>query len=127
MTKAGKLSDRCDGCVRKFAYAVAEFDGAPKTDQLRFWVSILQCETLDLAAIIDSGGKSLHGWVRAGCSDAEEWTAKVEGDLFPNLLVPLGVDPACRNESRMSRMPGHFRSEKGNWQRLLYLNPGRAS
>jgi hypothetical protein len=38
-------------------------------------------------------------------------------------LCPLGCDPACRNESRLSRLPGHFRREKNAWQRLLYLNP----
>ena len=53
--------------------------------------------------------------------------ALVEGRLFGQYLIPLGCDAACRNEARLSRMPGHFRTEKGRWQKILYLAPeGRA-
>ena len=51
----------------------------------------------------------------------------MECGLFAERLVPLGVDAACRNEARLSRMPGYLRPDSQRLQRLLYLAPeGRA-
>ena len=124
LTKSGRPSFRADACVKSFRFAVAEFDGMNREDQLRFWWAV----NLPVCALIDSGGKSLHAWIRVdGVTTTEQWTSMVEGMLFGLWLIPLGCDAACRNESRLSRLPGHFRSEKGKWQRLLYLAPeGRA-
>jgi len=73
-------------------------------------------------ALLDSGGRSIHGWVRIDAANFAEWTRRVESKLF-DILTALGADGACKNEARLSRMPGHFRAEKNRWQRLLYLNP----
>jgi hypothetical protein len=116
---SGKRSYRADRCVRSFRFATVEFDNLALEDQQAFWEAI----QLPVAAIIHSGGKSLHGWVRVDSKNQEEWEAKVEQGLFRRFLVPLGVDPACRNESRLSRMPGFLRRETGNVQQLLYLDP----
>ncbi len=123
-TKDGKLSVRADACVKSFRFAVAEFDGFPREDQLRFWWAV----NLPICALIDSGGKSLHAWIRIDdVETGEGWSNLVENQLFGRYLISLGCDSACRNEARLSRMPGHFRTEKGRWQRLLYLAPeGRA-
>ena len=119
-TKDGRPSFRADACVKTFRFAVAEFDGMSLEDQLRFWWAV----NLPVCALIDSGGKSLHAWIRIdGVETAEQWTDLVEGRLFGRWLVPLGCDAACRNEARLSRLPGHFRAEKWRWQRLLYLAP----
>ncbi len=124
LTKDGRPSFRADGCVKSFRFAVAEFDGMSREDQVRFWWAV----DLPVCALIDSGGKSLHAWIRVdGVQTAERWTELVENRLFRRYLVPLGCDAACRNEARLSRLPGHFRKEKGRWQKLLYLAPeGRA-
>ena len=111
---------RGDACVAQFRFAVVEFDGLPREDQLAFWWAA----RLPVALLVDSGGKSVHGWVRVqGVGCATDWARVVERHLFGDLLEPLGVDPACKNESRLSRLPGHFRQEKGAWQRVLYLAP----
>ncbi len=111
---------RGDACVAGFRFAVVEFDTLPREDQLAFWLAA----RLPVVALVDSGGKSVHGWVKVrGIECATDWTRVVEQHLFGNLLEPLGVDPACKNESRLSRLPGHFRTDKGAWQRLLYLAP----
>ena len=124
LTKAGRPSFRADACVKAFRFAVAEFDGMSREDQLRFWWAV----NLPVSALIDSGGKSLHAWIRIDRVDtADQWADLVEGRLFGTYLIPLGCDAACRNEARLSRLPGHFRTEKGHWQRILYLAPeGRA-
>lgn len=116
----GKLSRRGDSAVAGFLYAVAEFDGMDKADQLALWWGF---RSAPIVALIDSGGKSVHAILRVECETRADWERDIEGNLFPRVLVPLGCDPACRNEARLSRLPGHYRREKNAWQRLLYLNP----
>ena len=111
---------RGDACVARFRFAVVEFDGLSREDQLAFWYAA----EMPVVALIDSGGKSIHGWVRVcDVAQAEVWERVVEQHLFGCLLQPLGVDGACKNESRLSRLPGHLRKETGRWQRILYLAP----
>lgn len=117
-TKSGKLSHRADSCVQEFRFAVVEFDEMSLEQQIQFWAGV----PLPIVALVDSGGKSIHGWIRIDAADAEEWTRRVEDKLFA-LLTAVGADSACKNEGRLSRMPGHFREETGRWQRVLYLNP----
>lgn len=116
----GKLSRRGDSAVASFRFAVAEFDGMSKAEQLALWWGF---KSAPITALIDSGGKSIHALLRVDVPDRETWEAEIEGKLFPRVLCPLGCDPQCRNEARLSRLPGHYRAEKGAWQRLLYLNP----
>ena len=73
--------------------------------------------------MIYSGGKSIHAWLKCeGVNTAEEWETQVKHGLFP-VLAALGVDKACSNPPRMSRLPGMFRADTGKWQRLLLLAP----
>lgn len=118
--QAGKLSARCDEAVVGFRYAVAEMDDMSREAQLQFWAGFTSAP---IAALVDSGGKSIHAWLRVDCPDREAWERDVEQGLFERVLIPFGCDRTCRNESRLSRAPGHYRMEKQAWQRLLYLNP----
>jgi hypothetical protein len=111
---------RGDSCIAQYRFAVVEFDALPRDEQLAFWWAA----RLPVVLLVDSGGKSVHGWVRVrDVTCAAEWGRSIEQHLFRDLLQPLGVDPACKNESRLSRLPGHQRKETGRWQRLLYLAP----
>jgi hypothetical protein len=78
-------------------------------------------------ALIDSAGKSIHAWLDvqklAPVSTSEEWEKNIKNRLYDRLLTPLGVDGACSNPARLLRLPGHFREEKGKYQRLLWLSP----
>ncbi len=116
-----KMSMRADANVAEHRSAVIEFDGVPVEKQFAFWAAMLSMQ-FPIAALVHSGGKSVHGWVHVGCRSYQEWQTKVDDGLFMNMLVPLGADRMCRNPSRMSRLPGHFRRDKGQWQRLIYLN-----
>lgn len=114
---------RGDNCIRRFQHMVVEMDHATLEDQLAFWSYI----ALPVRALIMSGGKSIHGWVDVSCEHQLEWELEVESDLFPSYLAPLGADESCKNESRVSRMPGHTRPATDKYpnavQRLIYLSP----
>ena len=117
-TKDGKRSYRADSCVERFRFAVVEFDTMSREQQIHFWAGV----KLPVVALVDSAGRSVHGWIRIDAANAGEWTRRVEDKLF-GLLTTVGADGACKNEARLSRMPGHVRAETGRWQRLLYLSP----
>ena len=116
----GKPSYRCDNAVAAFKYVVCECDRFPPEMQAAFWMA--NKDKFPLVALIFSGGKSLHAILKSGVSTQDEWTEVIEQGLFPNTLVPLGFDPATRNESRLSRTPGHYRVEKGKLQSLLWMD-----
>lgn len=118
--KSGEgVTARGDACVSSHRFVVVEHDKLPLPDQLAFWMAA----PLPVAALIFSGKRSVHGWVRVDCYDSAEWLKEVEQRLFPAYLTPMGFDPACRNSSRLSRMPGHVRADTGQMQRCLYLAP----
>ena len=124
----GKPTYRGDNCIADFRYAVVESDSLPLEQQVAFWL----WADLPVEALVLSGGKSIHGWVRVDCKDKAEWEAQVEGDLFPNYFEPLGADANCKTDARLSRLPGYDRSVEGpdkygnvrGIQRLLWLAPG---
>ena len=113
---------RGDGCVAAYRFAVAESDTMTLEDQLAFWAG---CSSLPVAMLTFSGSKSIHALLRVDCRDAEEWDREVAGKLFPGYLIPLGMDPACKNPARLSRVPGHYRTDTMQIQRCIYLAPLR--
>jgi hypothetical protein len=123
-TKSGDTRTlRGDSNVTAFRFCVVEFDNLSLADQLSFWFSV----NLPISALIDSGGKSIHGWLDvrrlADVATGENWDHHIKNRLYAQALVPLGVDSACSNPSRLSRLPGHFREGSRRQQRLLYLSP----
>lgn len=109
--------------VAEYRYGLSEFDNLSREDQIRFWTAI----KLPIVALIDSGGKSIHAWLDvqklAEVKTPEQWQTHIKERLYDRILKPLGVDAACANPARLSRLPGHFREEKGKFQRLLWLSP----
>jgi hypothetical protein len=118
-----EMTFRGDNNVIKYRYALVEFDNLSHEEQIRFWSAI----KLPIVALIDSGGKSIHAWLDvqklAPVSMPEEWEKNIKNRLYDRLLASFGIDTGCANASRLSRLPGHFREEKGNYQRLLWLSP----
>jgi len=113
---------RGDLSVKEYRYCVVEFDDLSREDQIRFW----SAAKLPIVVLIDSGGKSIHAWLQvsklAEVKAPEQWQSNIKGWLYDRLLIPLGVDAACNNPSRLSRLPGHFRQDKESMQRLLWLS-----
>ncbi len=124
-TGSGNPSCRCDKAVADHRFSIVEFDNLPKADQYAFWYSVITGRLLPVAALIDSGGKSIHAWLRVNLPDRAAWDQHIRRGLYdPHVgrMTVLGADRACQNPSRLSRLPGHYREEKGAWQKLLYLN-----
>jgi hypothetical protein len=117
---SGKDGAITDADVTSHRFCLLESDALPIDLQL----SLLARLPLPVAAIITSGGRSVHAWIMLNCSNAQEYRAKV--DRIYTLLARFGLCPSNKNPSRMSRLPGAQREvgKHGDGaQRLLYLNP----
>jgi hypothetical protein len=115
------LTYRGDACVKTFRHCLIEFDDKSIEDQIKFW-SVIK---LPVRALIHTGNKSIHAWLdlaNESIGNLDAWEKTIKIDLYEKRLKPLGVDMACSNPSRLSRLPGVFRAEKNQWQRLLWLS-----
>lgn len=109
-----------DANVTAWRFALLESDALPTELQLALFVRL----PLPIAALITSGSRSLHAWVRMDARDEAEYRGGVARML--DLLDRFGVDGKNKNPSRLSRLPGARRvigAAGDGWQRLLYLNP----
>lgn len=111
--------DRFDGSdsnVAQYRHVLIEFDEKPKDEQMAI---IQQCQ-LPIAAVIDSGGRSLHAWVRVDAGDRREW--ELRRDTIYDYLADQAPCESNKNPSRFSRLPGITRD--GTEQSLIALNIG---
>ena len=114
-----------NGCkndnVSEFRFALIESDELEIEKQN----AIIHELELPCAALVFSGGKSLHAIVRIDAPDYGEYRRRV--DYLYNVCQKNGLvlDQACRNPSRLSRMPGVLRN--GQKQYLLETNFGKQS
>jgi hypothetical protein len=123
---------RKDDDVTAFRHVLVEFDkdsdGNPIPKELQY--ATLLDSNMPMAAVIDSGNKSIHGWVTVDTADIGEYRERVE--RIYQWFTDLNLDPHNRNPSRYSRMPGvsrNLRNEDGNVERvsiqtLLAVNVG---
>jgi RecA-family ATPase len=92
-------------------------DERPKAEQEK----VLRDTGMPITALIDSGGKSIHAWVRVDARDRKEWEER--RDIIYS-TVP-GIDPKNKNPARFSRLPGAYRD--GSAQRLIGTHIGPES
>jgi hypothetical protein len=108
----GKIMIRCHANVALRRYLVVEFDKMPdKEDQARLLNAL--SKALRLVMVVDSGGKSLHGWYDA------EGVNDVECRVFYSCATILGGDPTRWDASGWVRMPGGTRNETTR-QKIVY-------
>ena len=107
--------------VTAFRYALVESDTLPVERQH----AIIQELELPVAALVHSGGKSLHAIVRVDASGPEEYRRRVE--YLYSVCRKNGLEPDRQNcnPSRLSRMPGVTRN--GQKQFLAGTNLGKSS
>lgn len=107
--------------VTDFRYALVESDSIPVEKQN----AIIRELELPVAALVHSGGKSIHAIVRVEAGSYEEYRTRV--DYLYEVCKKNGLEPdrQNRNPSRLSRMPGVMRKESKQF--LVATNIGKGS
>ena len=111
-------ANRKDSNVTKFRNVLIEFDGMATTNQMEL------IKAIPYSTLVWSGGKSYHAIVslEEPCTNRREYDA-----LVRRIYAALpGVDPANKNPSRFSRIPGVMR-DNGNLQELVDVVCRRSS
>ena len=106
--------------VTDFRYALVECDNMDLGKQQ----AIIKQLELPCAALVYSGGKSVHAIVRVDAPDYAEYRRRVDYLYAACQKNGLTIDQQNRNPSRLSRMPGILRGEKR--QALLETNIGKS-
>lgn len=110
-----------DSNVRSYRHVLVESDTLPLDEQEKLFRDL----QLPIAAMVYSGGKSIHAVVKVDARNKDEYQDRVSY-LFDYLREKgVDIDRQNRNASRMSRMPGVTRGEKR--QKLLAVNIGKSS
>ena len=107
--------------VTDYRYALVESDSTDLSTQF----SIIKELELPVAALVYSGGKSIHAIVRVEASSADEYQKRVLYLYNVCKKNGLEVDKQNKNPSRLSRMPGVIRNDKKQY--LLEVNIGKES
>jgi len=105
-----------DSSVASYRHVLVEFDKKSKDEQL----SIFHQSNLPISLLVDSGGKSVHAWVRVDAADKTQWEER--RNTIYEYLADHEPDPQNKNPSRWSRLGGVKRGE--NEQRILAFNVG---
>ena len=107
--------------VTEFRYALVESDNLGLEKQN----AIMRELELPIAALVYSGGKSVHAIVKVDAKDKNEYRERVEYLYKICNKNGLQVDGQNKNPSRLSRMPGVIRG--GHKQFLIDTNIGKAN
>lgn len=108
-----------DEDVTDYRHVLLEFDKLSLQAQWTLYVK----SNLPCAAVIYSGRRSLHAWVKIEAKDLEEYQERVA--MVYNHFSSYGPDLKNRNPSRFSRCPDARRGD--DVQRLLALHIGARS
>jgi hypothetical protein len=103
-----RSNENCNGT----RFMVVESDTLPKDEVGAIFAYLNLRLHFNLHAVIDTAGKSLHGWFDAPRD------RRIEGRLKATLTV-LGCDPKLFTYSQPVRVPGAFR--EGRLQRIVWL------
>lgn len=111
---------RKDANITAYRYALVECDNMELGKQQ----AIIKQLELPCAALVYSGGKSVHAIVKVDAPDYAEYRKRVDYLYSACQKNGLTIDQQNRNPSRLSRMPGIPRGDKR--QVLLETNIGRS-
>ena len=115
--------------VTSYRQVLVEFDKNAKGERIPKDVQFgaIVSSGLPVSAVIDSGNKSIHAWVRVDAPDASEYKRRV--DIIWDWFEGLNLDKQNKNPSRLSRCPEGWRMVEGErrQQTLLAVNVGAES
>jgi len=106
---------RSNDTVEHRVFLVVESDVLTKPEMGAVFQLMRDLFSMKLHAVVDTGGKSLHGWFEM--PPKNEWV-----DQLKAFLIPLGCDPATFKPSQPVRIPGSKRNDK--MQSLLWFCKG---
>ena len=110
-----------DKDVTRYGYVLVESDDLPIEEQKKLLTSF----KLPIAALLESGGKSVHAIVKIDAADKAEFRQRTDF-LFDWLQQHnFTVDENNKNPARLSRLPGAERN--GEIQKLISVNIGCTS
>lgn len=114
-----KVGGSKDTDVTAYRHALVEFDdGLSPEEQFNLYLK----SKIPCAAIIYSGGKSVHAWVKVGAGNRQEYDERVK-QLYSHFeSAGYMLDTKNKNPGRLSRLPNCVRFERR--QELLALNTG---
>ena len=107
--------------ITSFRFALVESDSLPIDRQYDLYRQM----ELPVAAMVYSGGKSVHAIVRIDAANMDEYRKRVDFLYTTCKKAGLEIDRQNRNPSRLSRMPGAMRD--GKRQYLIETNVGKES
>ena len=107
--------------VSEFRYALVESDNIDVERQR----GIIEELELPVAALVHSGGKSLHALVRVDAASYDEYRKRVDFLYATCNRYGMKVDGQNKNPSRLSRLPGVMRGGRKQW--LVATGVGKAS
>jgi RecA-family ATPase len=115
-----------DADVSKFRHVLVEFDvdstGATIKKERQF--GAILASGLPVTAILDSGNKSIHAWVRVDAANAEEYKERA-AEVYE--LFGEDIDDGNHNPSRYSRCPDGIRTVGGEQVRQALLAVGKGA
>jgi hypothetical protein len=117
---SGDSGAQTDADVAAYRFLLIESDHLPIGMQISLWARL----PMPVAALVDTGGRSVHAWLKIDSANEAEYRETV-ADFYRG-LAQFGICRANKNPSRLSRLPGVKRKIAGAGaceQRLLYLNP----
>lgn len=106
--------------VTAYRHALVEFDNISIQEQ---W-TLIQRSRIPCTAVISSGGKSLHAWVRVDAKDRREYDERVRV-LYEHFDQQQRPDEKNKDPARLSRLANCMRG--GKRQELLALGIGAES
>lgn len=95
-----------DADVTAYRHALLEFDTTSLDEQWR----IISSSKIPCTAVVYSGAKSLHAWVKVDAKDRLDYGLKVK-ELLEH-FSQYSPDPKNKNPSRLARLAGMQRGEK---------------
>jgi RecA-family ATPase len=111
-----KIKGSRDEHVTKYRHALVEFDDIETMEEQWFLINETQ---LPCTAVMTSGNKSLHAWVKVDAKNRAEFDQRMK--MLCDHLEDH-IDSANKNPSRLSRLPNSMRFDSR--QELLALNIG---
>lgn len=115
-TFAPGVWSRSNANVAERPYFVVESDTLGRDEVGAVFKWLVSAVQLDLKAVVDTAGKSLHGWF-----------GRPNSEVFNDLTIvlpELGCDAGMFRPSQPARLPGALRD--GRYQKLVFLSKGGA-